>query len=144
MKKLWVQAKQGGVILSRPKQYLTRAFLPSFLSWLCKLGRDRDLPGRVRDPGHVRVDHVGGGVGLARERRLVHAGRGRDHAGDERPRARHVLQRRRATTAIDYSTAQQLITTAWNVVVAIVLVVLVFGWTRREAARRRSPTSTRR
>ena len=31
--------------------------------------------------------------------------------------------------AVDYSTAQQLITTAWNQVVAIVLVVIVFGWT---------------
>jgi hypothetical protein len=31
--------------------------------------------------------------------------------------------------AVDYSTAQQLITTAWNVVVAIVLTLLVFGWT---------------
>ena len=30
--------------------------------------------------------------------------------------------------AVDYSTAQQLITTAWNQVVAIVLVCLVFGW----------------
>ena len=37
VKKLWLQAKQGGVILSRPKEYLTRAFLPSLLSWLCKL-----------------------------------------------------------------------------------------------------------
>src|SRR6185503_10553029 len=32
LKKLWLQAKQGGVILSRPKEYMTRAFLPSFLS----------------------------------------------------------------------------------------------------------------
>ena len=31
-------------------------------------------------------------------------------------------------TAVDYSTAQQLITTAWNVFFAIVLVVSVFGW----------------
>ena len=31
--------------------------------------------------------------------------------------------------AVDYSTAQQLITTAWNVLFAVVLVVLVFGWT---------------
>ena len=37
MKKLWAKAKQGGVILSRPKEYFARAFLPSFLSWLCKL-----------------------------------------------------------------------------------------------------------
>ena len=31
-------------------------------------------------------------------------------------------------TAVDYSTAQQLITTAWNVLFAFVLVVSVFGW----------------
>ena len=37
VKKLWAKAKQGGVILSRPKEYFARAFLPSFLSWLCKL-----------------------------------------------------------------------------------------------------------
>ena len=37
VKKLWEKAKQGGVILSRPKEYFARAFLPSFLSWLCKL-----------------------------------------------------------------------------------------------------------
>ena len=32
------------------------------------------------------------------------------------------------STAVDYSTAQQLITTAWNILVALVLVVWVFGW----------------
>jgi hypothetical protein len=31
--------------------------------------------------------------------------------------------------AVDYSTAQQLIVTAWNVTVAVVLVIVVFGWT---------------
>ena len=93
VKKLWLQAKQGGVILSRPKEYLTRAFLPSFALVAVQARRDRDLPGGVRDPGHVRIDHVGDGVRLARERGLLHARRGRDHAGDERARARHLLQR---------------------------------------------------
>ena len=32
-------------------------------------------------------------------------------------------------TAVAYSTAQQLIITAWNVLFATVLVVIVFGWT---------------
>jgi uncharacterized membrane protein YbhN (UPF0104 family) len=32
-------------------------------------------------------------------------------------------------TAIAYSTAQQLVTTAWNVLFAVVAVVYVFGWT---------------
>ncbi len=37
LKKLWTKAKQGGVILSRPREYFTNSFLPAFLSWLCKL-----------------------------------------------------------------------------------------------------------
>ena len=36
VKKLWNQAKQGGVILSQPKRYALRVFLPSFLSYVCK------------------------------------------------------------------------------------------------------------
>ena len=94
LKKLWAQAKQGGVILSRPKEYLTRAFLPSFRLVALQAHRGRDLPGGFRDPGDVRVDHVGGRIGLARERRLVHSGRGRHHAGDQCARARHLLRRR--------------------------------------------------
>src|SRR5256885_15734920 len=34
-----------------------------------------------------------------------------------------------ATTATAYSVAQQLVTTAWNILYAILLVVWVFGWT---------------
>jgi hypothetical protein len=33
------------------------------------------------------------------------------------------------TTATAYSVAQQLVTTAWNILFAIVLVIWVFGWT---------------
>jgi hypothetical protein len=33
------------------------------------------------------------------------------------------------SVAVDYSTAQQLITTAWNIIFALVLVVAIFGWT---------------
>src|SRR5437764_1094275 len=36
VKKLWAQAKQGGVILSTPGRYFRRVFLPSFVSYLCK------------------------------------------------------------------------------------------------------------
>ena len=37
VKKLWAQAKKVVVILSQPKRYFSRVFLPSFLSWTCKL-----------------------------------------------------------------------------------------------------------
>jgi hypothetical protein len=49
---------------------------------------------------------------------------------DETPGATpHILGRegRANNVAIDYSTAQQLLTTAWNQIVAIVLVCWVFG-----------------
>ena len=73
--------------------------VPAGLSLLAlQAHRDRDLPGGVRDPRHVRVDHVGDGIGLAGQRRLGHARRRRDHAGDERARAGHVLRRRHATS----------------------------------------------
>ena len=46
VKKLWDQAKQGGVILATPKRYLTRAFLPSLALLALQADRHRHLPGR--------------------------------------------------------------------------------------------------
>ena len=34
-----------------------------------------------------------------------------------------------ATTATAYSVAQQLVTTTWNIIFAIIVVVWAFGWT---------------
>ena len=34
----WDQAKEGGGILAKPRVYLLRVFLPSFLSWVASLG----------------------------------------------------------------------------------------------------------
>ena len=44
-------------------------------------------------------------------------------------RSRSTAAATSPSTAVDYSTAQQLITTAWNVLFALVLVISVFGWT---------------
>lgn len=128
VKKLWLQAKQGGVILSRPKEYLTRAFLPSLLSWLCKLTVIGIFLAAFAIPvtfesvmwvtgsGSLAnvVSFTPGAVGITQATNALALDTCCDVARD---------------TAIDYSTAQQLITTAWNVLVAVVLVVLVFGWT---------------
>ena len=95
VKKLWVQAKKGGAILTQPRRYFTRVFLPALALVALQAGRDRDLPGRLRDPRDVRVDHVGHGLRLACEHGLGDAGRGRHHPGDERARARQVLRCRR-------------------------------------------------
>ena len=63
LKKLWQQAKQGGAILVDPRRYM-RAGLPAVLPrWMLQADRDRDLPRRLRNPGDVRIDHVGLGSG---------------------------------------------------------------------------------
>jgi uncharacterized membrane protein YbhN (UPF0104 family) len=128
VKKLWQQAKQGGAILSRPTEYLTHAFLPSLLSWLCKLAVVGIFLAAFTIPvtfesimwvvGSGSLANVAsftpGAVGITQATNALALDTCCDVAKD---------------TAVAYSTAQQLITTAWNIVVAVVLVVLVFGWT---------------
>ena len=128
VKKLWLKAKQGGAILAHPKEYLTRAFLPSLLSWLCKLAvigiflAAFTIPVTfesimwVTGSGSLAnvVSFTPGAVGITQATNALALDTCCDVARD---------------TAVDYSTAQQLITTAWNVLLATVLVVWVFGWT---------------
>jgi uncharacterized membrane protein YbhN (UPF0104 family) len=127
LKKLWIKAKQGGAILSRPKEYLTHAFLPSFLSWSCKLivigiflaafaiPVTFESVMWVTGSGSLAnvVSVTPGAVGITQATNALALDACCDVAKD---------------TAFDYSTAQQLITTAWNVLFAIILVVSVFGW----------------
>ena len=128
VKKLWAQAKQGGVILTTPMRYLTRAFLPSFLSWLCKLGVIAVFLAGFAIP--VTFESVMWVVGSGSLANVVSV----------TPGAAGITQATNALaldtccdvptdTAVAYSTAQQLIITAWNVILATVLVVIVFGWT---------------
>ncbi len=126
VKKLWAQAKEGGVILGQPRRYLRDAFLPSFLSWLCKLAVIGIFLAAFAIPVTFEsIMWVAGSGSLA-------------NVASFTPGAVGVTQATNAlaldtccdvarSTAIDYSTAQQLIVTAWNVLMATVLVVIVFG-----------------
>jgi len=128
VKKLWAQAKKGGVILSQPRRYLSRVFLPSLLSWLCKLAVIGIFLAAFAIPVTFEsIMWVTGSGSLANVVSVT-------------PGAVGITQATNALalstccdvphgTAVDYSTAQQLITTAWNVLFALVLVVWVFGWT---------------
>jgi uncharacterized membrane protein YbhN (UPF0104 family) len=127
VKKLWEKAKQGGVILSRPKEYLTRAFLPSLLSWLCKLAVIGIFLAAFAIPVTFEsVMWVTGSGSLANVASFTPGAVGITQATNAL--ALDTCCDVARSTAVDYSTAQQLITTAWNVVLAIVLVVSVFGW----------------
>jgi uncharacterized membrane protein YbhN (UPF0104 family) len=127
VKKLWEQAKEGGVVLSQPRRYFGRVFLPSFLSWLCKLGVIGIFLAAFAIPVTFEsIMWVAGSGSLA-------------NVASFTPGAVGVTQATNALAldtccdvprdlAVGYSTAQQLIVTAWNVLLACVLVVVVFGW----------------
>jgi uncharacterized membrane protein YbhN (UPF0104 family) len=127
VKKLWVKAKQGGVILSHRKEYLLHVFLPSFLSWLCKLAViGIFLAGFAIPVTFESIMWVTGSGSLANVASFTPGAVGITQATNALA-LDHCCNVAR-NTAIDYSTAQQLITTAWNVVVALILVIAVFGW----------------
>ena len=125
--KLWDQAKQGGEILRHPGQYMLRVFLPSFLSWVCKLLVIAIfLAGFAIPVTFESVMWVTGSGSLA-------------NVASVTPGAAGITQATNALaldtccdvpkdTAVAYSTAQQLIITAWNVLFATILVVAIFGW----------------
>ena len=71
--KLIEQAKQGGAILARPREYLVRVALPSLGAWLAKLAVIAVFLAGLRDRGHVPHGDVGGRRQLDRQHRLGHA-----------------------------------------------------------------------
>jgi hypothetical protein len=127
LKKLWEQAKQGGVILSRPREYFTHSFLPSLLSWLCKLAVIGIFLAAFTIPVTFEsIMWVTGSGSLANVVSVTPGAVGITQATNAL--ALDTCCDVARSTAVDYSTAQQLIMTAWNVVFATVLVVSVFGW----------------
>jgi uncharacterized membrane protein YbhN (UPF0104 family) len=121
----WEQAKEGGQILAHPGAYFGEVFLPSFVAWVASLGVVAVFMAAYAIPVtfHSVMSVVGsnsiagtfavtpGGAGVTQAFNVAALGGVTD-----------------ATTATAYSLAQQLISTAWAIVMAIVLVVWVFGW----------------
>jgi uncharacterized membrane protein YbhN (UPF0104 family) len=128
LKKLWAKAKQGGVILSRPKEYFTRAFLPSFLSWACKLTVIGIFLAAFAIPVTFEsIMWIAGSGSLANVASFTPGAVGITQATNAL--ALETCCDVAKDTTVAYSTAQQLIVTAWNVTFALILVVSVFGWT---------------
>jgi len=123
---LWDEAKQGGVILSRPREYAIRVVLPSFGAWLAKLGVIAIFLAAYAIPVTFHtVMSVAGGNSLANTVSATPGGVGINQAIN----VASLEDVTDATTATAYSTGQQLAITAWNVGFGLLLVVLAFGWT---------------
>jgi uncharacterized membrane protein YbhN (UPF0104 family) len=128
VKKLWAHAKQGGVILATPKRYLSRAFLPSLVSWLCKLTVIGIFLAAFAIPVTFEsVMWITGSGSLANVASFTPGAVGITQATNAL--ALQTCCDVANETTVAYSSAQQLIVTAWNVLLALVLVLLVFGWT---------------
>jgi uncharacterized membrane protein YbhN (UPF0104 family) len=124
---VWQNAKEGGVILSTPKRYLTRAFLPSLSSWLCKLAVTGIFLGAFAIPVTFEsIMWVVGSGSLANVASFTPGAVGVTQATNAL--ALKTCCDVQNSVAIDYSTAQQLIVTAWNQLLAAVLLLWVFGW----------------
>jgi uncharacterized membrane protein YbhN (UPF0104 family) len=128
VKKLWAQAKQGGAILKHPTEYLKRAFLPSFLAWSCKLIVIGIFLAAFAIPVTFEsIMWVAGSGSLANVASFTPGAVGITQATNAL--ALNTCCGVATDTAVAYSTAQQVIVTAWNVAFATILVVAVFGWT---------------
>jgi len=128
VKKLWAQARQGGVILSTPRRYLTRVFLPSFLSYVCKFAVIGIFLAAFAIPVTFEsIAWIVGSGSLANVASFTPGSVGVTQATNAL--ALDICCHVPKNTTIAYSTAQQLITTAWNILFATLMVILVFGWT---------------
>jgi uncharacterized membrane protein YbhN (UPF0104 family) len=122
---LIAKAKQGGAILTRPRQYLVRVFLPSFGAWLAKLGVIAVfLTGYGISVTFHTVMSVMGGNSIANTVSVTPGGVGVNQAAN----AAALGNVTDAATATAYSLGQQLAVTAWNVGFAVALVIWAFGW----------------
>ena len=123
--KWWDQAKQGGRILVHPSAYFGRVFFPSFLSWVAMLGVVAVFLAAYNIPVSFHtLMRVVGGNSIANVTSVTPGGVGVTQAFN-------VASLKGITTSANataYSVAQQLVTTAWNILFGIVLMAWAFGW----------------
>jgi uncharacterized membrane protein YbhN (UPF0104 family) len=122
----WDDAKEGGGILSEPRKYFLRVFCPSLLGWIASLGvmavflAAYDIPVSFNT-----LMRIAGGNSIANVTSVTPGGAGVNQAFN----VASLKGITDPTTATAYSVTQQLVTTAWNILFAILLVIWVFGWT---------------
>ena len=124
---LWEQAKQGGVILRDTRAFAVKVVAPEFGAWICKLGVIGVFLAAYGIPVTFHtIMSVAGGNSLANVVSVTPGGAGVNQAVNSAALTHENVDR---ATALAYSTGQQLITTAWSVTLAVVLVAVTFGWT---------------
>src|SRR5262249_17583810 len=123
--KIWDDAKVGGQVLAMPRRYFGRVVLPEFIGWVAGLGVIAVFLAAYGIPVTFdTVMNVVGGNSIANTVSVTPGGVGVNQAFN----VASLNGVTDPTTATAYSVSQQLVTTAWNQVFAIVMVVLAFCW----------------
>jgi len=123
--KWWDQAKEGGGILGEPRKYVLRVFTPSLIGWIASLGVMAVFLAAYNIPVSFNtLMRICGGNSIANVTSATPGGAGVNQAFNVAS-LKGVTD---STTATAYSVSQQLVTTAWNIIFAIVLMVWTFGW----------------
>ena len=124
--KLRAQLVTGGAILRSPRRMLVRVALPELGSYLAKLGVIAVFLGAYGIPVTFHnVATVAASNSISNSVSVTPGGVGVNQAMNTAA-LRNETSKSNATA---YSAAQQLITTAWNVLFAMIMVSWVFGWT---------------
>jgi uncharacterized membrane protein YbhN (UPF0104 family) len=126
LKKTWEKAKQGAEILAHPKAFATRVLLPQLGSYAAKVGVIMVFLAAYSIP--VTFDSVMSVIGSSSAANMASVTPGAVGV----TQAANVVALQdytNADTATAYSLSQQLVTTAVNLGYALLLVVLIFGWT---------------
>jgi len=136
----WEEAKQGGAILASPRAYFGRVFVPEAISWVAMLGiiavflAAYDIPVTF----HTLMRVVGGNS-IANTTSVTPGGAGVQQAFN-------VLSLKGITSSANataYSVAQQLVTTVWDILFAILLLLRAFGWSEGRTLVEQSYTEAR-
>jgi uncharacterized membrane protein YbhN (UPF0104 family) len=121
----WAEAKEGGAILGHPRAYFLQVFLPGVVSWIAMLAVIGSFLAAYGIP--VTFDtlmRVVAGNSIANVTSVTPGGVGVTQAFNVAS-LQGVTSSANATA---YSVAQQLVMTAWNIVVALALGIWAFGW----------------
>jgi uncharacterized membrane protein YbhN (UPF0104 family) len=126
----WEDAKEGGGIVARPRAYFGRVFLPSFIGWVASLGvTSMFLAGYGIPVSFHTLMRISGGNSIANVTSVTPGGAGVTQAFN----VASLNGIASPADATAFSVSQQLVTTTWNILFAIAVVVWAFGWSGGKA-----------
>jgi len=122
----WEDAKEGGGILVHPRAYFWRVFVPELVGWIASLAVIGVFLAAYGIPVTFQtLMRICGGNSIANVTSVTPGGAGVTQAFN----VASLKGVASPTDAAAYSVAQQLVTTAWSIVLGIATLVYAFGWT---------------